>query len=1749
MSAPEVTLADRVLGRSAVELVADHLGSTRTESEALTQRQFFRISNFTAPNIHAFLREWQDRPTQGTGIDLRDEKVVQIVIAVNEGEQEYFEPRYLVEPGKSITWYRNHNHTGRLVYIERGATSDGAGLKNIFTLRDRNFLDGEFEDARKYIIKYAHERASGRNWSGQLERRILEVLNRYPAKVAVRRFVQFVCQIMEEHHDLSGALSEDEIDQLVGRNLTGLKMFGDESWRAGSTETAIRRRLRGNVLHADLASSESADLDIDQCAERAQKCVFRDEMEEEYGKREQTRWRKLCETYLREEKGLEDIPYRIFEQIFSRVTKGQLLGERVRGELEERSSSSRVHEFDDLKVKEGLDRKTPESAQRFLDHDPVSEDDKALRDLLTRTTRRMVEHAANPKPQRFSNPFTTVAGAARRFRDREDGDHPLPDDCSVRLSVRTRKAVVSEGLFAFLYGASLEQLAADSALGIDGMRFEVDSRLTTVVAPPEVREELDPADSDGDQTGVNEEDQGGVTWSPIVIDIELLDGDKKPIQDVLNYEWVPESVRWSVLFWLSLAAPDAPRLESTLTVPEEFGEWIDRVIARDIGFDASHEEALVTDELRQAPALGEFLDALDRFRVDVSAHGINEAALGDLVDGWSVELETAKQHYLPDGSVPPGLTGFLSRCTVRVGEHRVILLPSHPLRLRWLARYLRRSYETAAKALAGDLPLNRQNGSLYLDWIAQLSPHQQPALTVGQDGNYVFATHEEGWSEEYAPVGSETGGRSEVAVDSMAMEELVGQLKAYLDAHPYKKDGLSILIVLKRGSEFPAELVSQLRRGDWAGLHLMVRVVAPAVFWEPIARSFEQLRVETRMSGGSQLFPPIQLRLYDVTTDLESEEVQQNLKSDVAVIPHLLRDDVKPVDQTEVSVERPGGFNPLYDRPTVVFGGMQGGVISVSMRPKEPDPVLESWSSLVVRHHRKSLVSKDAGENIDYVNLNIEFLDTAKTFNAIHRCAHWVVVLERHITRQQIEALESGPDILSVKEGVGAGGLYTLVVSSNSGKVFIIERLQRKLRKIFGAGGDASVTEAAAARLYDETRRLAPKLALKAMGISRVTEEVLGLMVARRVAEHKFPVDITDGVMVWISIDEHPEWFRGSGTTRADLCRITMRREETGFTVDLLVVEGKLRTGHDPHGVQQVAESLELFRDMLPNTESEEVLLDAELWRTKLLAAMESVNPDAQTFYGSAREHYESQYSMLPDEYRSNFRTGTFAVGCVQGLFSSANYETDHDPSVVYDHEGSVTIARTYRSEIVKLASAGVGRPEPVADATPAAAPTPVADPTPGADPPPVVDPISVADATPAAAPTPVADPTPGADPPPVVDPISAADPTADAIVQAVRAITRPPGPGPRPASGPTFRKALGAEELDRRYQKILDTMAEHKVKVHRVRGGTEPYVEGPASILFRIKPGEGVDPKRIQEKADALKINLALAQEHVIRFVIADGYMNIEVPKKETDRYYVMAHELWLRWTARDDQLVIPVGEDNLGEVISLNFSSSNSPHLLIGGTTGSGKSEALMTILKGLTRYYTPEQLKLHLIDPKGTELESFDNSPHLMGTIGWDDDDAIEILEQAVAEMQSRYQKMKDKRTKKLPEYNRHESVTEEERLPWWVVVLDEYADLTSDPEKKKVIEASLKRLAQKARAAGIHVIIATQKPSADVISTVLRSNLPAQLALRVKSATESRVVMDESGAETLNGKGDALLKADGKITRIQCGYVGEGSASVT
>lgn len=650
-------------------------------------------------------------------------------------------------------------------------------------------------------------------------------------------------------------------------------------------------------------------------------------------------------------------------------------------------------------------------------------------------------------------------------------------------------------------------------------------------------------------------------------------------------------------------------------------------------------------------------------------------------------------------------------------------------------------------------------------------------------------------------------------------------------------------------------------------------------------------------------------------------------------------------------------------------------------------------------------------------------------------------------------------------------------------------------------------------RIYDEARSMAPSLALQAMGISRITEEMLGLVIAKHVAEARLPAPRGDAGTIWISLDEYADWLGGQNGIRADLCRISFKFLEGALHLEVLVVEGKLRQSYDAHGELQASRTLNLFRNVFLTNRHDGAAkenIDASLWRTKIMDAVNTAGPGAKVFSGRVLEEATGASKMLSHEIREKFRAGDFKLASLRGLYSICNYSQSAEikfRTAVSDED--LEIVESFRNTLLEL----------VAEANPSAVPKDSSESECE------LETVNVG----------------GTDQEKEAEDQASSGMNDSHVAKSAKVTVETDMNAPKQVSdgdaGKRVKKRLSKEELGQRYQSILDTFSEFGVVVRKPDDPNAKFTEGPASVLYRVAPGPSVTPNMIYQKADSLKLALRLQEEQQVRFSIHEGYINIDVPKSDADRYYVSAQELWEGWQPPEQALGCPIGIDQSGASVEINFSSSNSPHLLIGGTTGSGKSEALNTILYGLTKHYSEDELRLLLIDPKGTELDQFDNLPHLEGQIGMDDEDAVEMLDRAVQQMQWRYERLKSERTRSLAEFN--QKVSPDRRIPWWIIVLDEYADLTSDPEAKKAIEVSLKRLAQKARAAGIHVIIATQKPSAEVISTNLRSNLPAQLALRVKSGTESRVIMDEQGAETLNGKGDAFFKSEGKLVRVQCG----------
>lgn len=1675
--------------------------------------QCFRLKNLQDDEICALVKLWD------LYVPMSPMKEVRLVVARDEALEDRVPSVHIAALGHSITYYRNHNDAG-LVYLESKVQSDEQGLQNIFTLRDSNFLDGSFDEyaeleggVPELMLRSAWEELDTNKIKvpSLLKERALQVIGLvHPdiEPVPVRRYAAFVSEVCRRWIDEGGPKDDARADSIIGQSLFQLEMFPDYSWRLGATEARIKRRLELNLRHAELSSGGS-EIDPEEIIRLADRAQFNDEKGNRLEPKLREKYVNLCKEYaVAPTDSLRyAIPYAIFEQLFQKDSAGLKLGERVRLEIDN-SDPSRLPEFDQSDLMQGLNSKLQADAERLISLPPV-EGLKPLIDLLSNRTRKAVERAATPPATRFVNPIIELVRVTRQLQSLGDGIrlgriHIACADDDARMSA-------SRGLFSFLYGPTLKSLIDESNDVPGACELSVEPCLIEQCQVPDLAEEAEGESDDG---------TGPVSWPPLVLSISIMDETGKLIESHEKVEWAPENIYYLALFWLLVAAEDAPGWESIGGLKLHGSEdWLSAFVQRDKSLQVI-EPSSSSLVLGMNQTANDFISLRQELRRSLRSNGLSIEALNDFTDTWQRLIETVRTDYIPDGTRPRVLEAVLDADMLSFdGEDRRLMLPTQPMRMRWLASYLQRCLKLASSCMTGATSFSVADGYQYLEWLESLSPHECPPTAMGKSGEILHARAEVAWFEEFAPLLKIS---ADVSVDLYALKSIAARVVDYLEAHPFKCDGLSLLLLLPSSDAVPAQLIELVTK-SYPELRISLTVAAPKTRWEKIARLVEALPNEERKSASGRLFPARDLAFIEFDVGVELSAALDGQCFDISVVTHVLQESVVSQQNTEPPVDgRAGAFDPVLDRPLRLESAGSGGAISIVMRPRAPDVALETWGTLVVRANRSCPVSPSQPENTDFVELRVNFQDSARVFRSLHESSHWVITLERHISREQIESVEAGaPDVLSMEAGVGSNGLSTLIVSSHSGRELIEARLVRKLKKLVSQsprGVESSkILVQLAKRVYEETRKLSPHLALQAMGVARVTEEILGLCIARRFADEEFPANVSDGLLAWISLDEHAAWFGGTANVRADMCRVIIERAPDGLLdLDILVLEGKFRQNFDSHGVAQVSRTKDFLSKILASSAGDDIEnVDADMWRERFLTAIESVASEALQIVNDGELPIPEDARSIPADIRQLFRNGKYRIRSMNGLYSICLWE-NFQAEVFREIKDSVSVIRSSRAHIIDL----IGRPNLSVDVR-------AFEKAVNSD-----ESITVSKGVSEGVSSNV---LPGALA--VSGALNGCDEShhlknAQLDTEAALHVNRVSG----------ARSGMSHASLVAMYDEVLSCFASHNVAVLAADSSDNPIVEGPASILFKVRVATGVDPRKVFEKSQALKLKLELEQDQSISFDIDKGYVTIDVPKKSEHRYYVDAQELWEKWDRPSSELAVPLGEDRYGELVVVNFSSSNSPHLLVAGTTGSGKSEALNTMLYGLVRFYAPSELKLMLVDPKGTELAPFEAAPHLIGSIGWEDTDALVLLKDAVEEMQERYVKFRQKGCRSLAEFNaKSES---DEQLPWWLVVLDEYADLTHDPQSKKDIEQELKRLAQKARAAGIHVIIATQKPSADVISTNLRSNLPSQLALRVKSGIESRVVLDEAGAENLNGRGDALLKADGKVRRVQCAKVTAG-----
>ena len=330
----------------------------------------------------------------------------------------------------------------------------------------------------------------------------------------------------------------------------------------------------------------------------------------------------------------------------------------------------------------------------------------------------------------------------------------------------------------------------------------------------------------------------------------------------------------------------------------------------------------------------------------------------------------------------------------------------------------------------------------------------------------------------------------------------------------------------------------------------------------------------------------------------------------------------------------------------------------------------------------------------------------------------------------------------------------------------------------------------------------------------------------------------------------------------------------------------------------------------------------------------------------------------------------------------------------------------------------------------------------------------------------------------------------------------------------------------DQRQIVINESFANYRVGAH-----CESYIIGPSVTRFNIVCDPNVSVKQVASKIEDLCIRLGGVGARFEAIVAGKTYSGLEVPNAYTTT--VSFKEVYEALPdVNKNPLSVPFGKDISGNVIYANFNEF--PHMLVAGTTGSGKSVYVHSIILSLIMRNSPDDLKLILVDPKQVEMNMYFDMPHLLCPVVYEALEAKNILSKICEEMDNRYSMFKTSGVNSIKDYNRWAKNNNKDTFPYIIIVIDEYADLV---EQCKDVSTPVVRLAAKARAAGIHMLIATQRPSVNVITGVIKSNLPTHVALMTSNAVDSMTILNEGGAEKLLGKGDMLVQTP-LVSRVGC-----------
>jgi hypothetical protein len=720
----------------------------------------------------------------------------------------------------------------------------------------------------------------------------------------------------------------------------------------------------------------------------------------------------------------------------------------------------------------------------------------------------------------------------------------------------------------------------------------------------------------------------------------------------------------------------------------------------------------------------------------------------------------------------------------------------------------------------------------------------------------------------------------------------------------------------------------------------------------------------------------------------------------------------------------------------------------------------------------------------------VSLLDWEQPLTELHRRFNWVVCYDTTVDRFLLEAtFPKTIEVIRYSLGLGAKRRHNLTVSSSyRAQDIVVSRLTANLEALL-PGTPHEFRRKIAQRLVAEAKQVSGDIVLRAAGPGAYLNELIGMVIAKHATEHRYLKQHPGALIAWIYLDDFAHWFDGR---IPDLLFVAIPPEansELSLHVELLETKcvGESNFAFEAADAQtQVAQGINrLAQAWAPGAKH----LDAPYWYDQLYRAVVG----NLALERDQRRLWEAFHRSLPQGDFTLEMGGHTWIFCHDSSLGISGLSDEGDAAIVapedpqapirYHHFGRAGLRRLLRGLVEAWE---LPAPAETWAATYDAPPQPPAP----------EQPVS----------------------PPPVAPVAPEQPLPP--VQPVEAESVP---SPAPL----------AEWRAQQASNLARALRDYGIQVYPINPDDADVGSSVVRFKVQLRPGEKLS--RLQSIAADLQRELALTSHPLIDNVRGTNFVGIDLPHPQPETLPLIP-ALDTLPPASVGRLPFLVGKTTAGQIIMADL--ADLPHLLVAGSTGSGKTIFLYSLLLSLIHRHGPESLTLLLIDPKQTDFVYFEELPHLFGRrVVIEAETAINWLKQLTAEtLEVRSQQLRAARCRDIHDYNVQNPETP---LAPLVVIIDEYADLTQvlDKPERQEFERQLVRLAQRARNVGIHLVIATQRPSADTVTSNLKANLPARIAFRLPSHHDSMTILDRAGAENLLGRGDMLFVHPPTTERLQ------------